>query len=152
MADPGLQFLFLQIEYLAIPWIPGLVIRYSLELGKYEKYCRYKYLLAIFFIPAIIFISFFTDPYFHLYYRDITFAVIDNLTVMSAVPGTMYMVMIAAQIISLIFCFIIISRLFYQAPRIFRPQMFLTLFALILILGGLGIYISLPRPYPNFDI
>jgi|GEM_PF-686067 len=152
MAQPGLQFFFLQIEYLAIPWISGLLIWCSLEFGGYEKYCTKKNLLILFIIPALIFFSFFTNRYLHLYYQDVSFLVIDNLMVMSITPNIMYRLLDIANIGSIIFCLIIIIRVFYQVPRIFRPQMLLSLCALILILTGLVVYIFLPRMYPNFDI
>ena len=151
-ADPALQSSFLMIEYLAIPWISGFLVLFSLEFAGYEKYCTGKYLGIIFFIPTLIFIGFFTDGFFHLFYDEYTFLIIDNLLVLSVKPGILYNLLVFANIISILICFKFIIRSFMQSPGIFRAQILLTLAALAVAFIGFIAFFMFPRPYPNFDI
>lgn len=151
-ADPDLQSLFLRIEYLAIPWISGFLVLFSLKFAGYEKYCTGRYLALIFLIPSVIFFGFFTDGIFHLYYDEYTFLIIDDLLVLSIKPGILYNLLVFANITSILFCFVFIFKSFMQSPGIFRAQILLTLAALTVALIGFLAFFMVPRPYPNFDI
>lgn len=150
--EPSLHMLFLSIEYLAIPWISGTILVFALEYSGYEKYLTRRNLAVIFSIPALIFFSFFTDGYLHLFYNQVNFLVINDLTVMSITPGIMYRALNLANIFAVIFCFIIIIREYLHAPRVFRTQLLLCIISLILALIGILVYYLAPRMYPDFDI
>jgi signal transduction histidine kinase len=150
-ADPDTQFIFLSLEYLAIPWISGILFWFSLEFGGYEKYCTREGLFVIFIIPAIIFISFFTNNIFHLFYENITYFEFQNLIVPSITPGIMYRVLNVVNIVSQIFCFIIVFKVFLQSPRIFKTQMAILILCMVLAFVSMGSFFLVLRPYPNFD-
>jgi PAS domain S-box-containing protein len=151
IARPDLCFLFLSIEYLAIPWIPGFLIWFSLEFGGYEKYCTREGLLVIFIIPAIIFIGFFTNGIFHLFYDSYTYIVYEGLVVPSFTPGILYRLMNFDIILAEIFCFLIILKVYLKSPRIFKPQMAMLVVCMILMFVSLVLFFLVARPYPNFD-
>lgn len=150
--DPSLHRLFLSLEYLAIPWISGAIVMFSLEFSGYEKFLTRRNLAIIFSIPSLIFFSYFTDGYLHLYYQQVSFLVINDLTVMSITPGVMYRVLNLANIFAVIFCFIIIIREYLHAPRVYRPQLLLCIASLIVSFIGVLMYYLAPRVYPDFDI
>ena len=150
--DPSLHTLFLSIEYLAIPWISGVIVVFSLELSGYESRLTKRNLAVIFVIPALIFVSYVTDGYLHLYYQQVSFLVINDLTVMSIVPGIMYRVLNLANIFAVLFCFTIVIREYLHAPRVFRTQLLLCIISLVLAFIGILLYYLAPRLYPDFDI
>ncbi len=150
--DPELHRLFLSIEYLAIPWISGAIVIFALEFSGYESALTKRNIAVILSIPALIFFSYFTDSYLHLFYRDVQFLVIDNLTVMSITPGIMYRVLNLANIFAIIFCFFIIVRVFLHTPRVYRSQLLLCLISLIIAMIGILEYYLAPRMYPDFDV
>lgn len=150
-ADPDTQFIFLCLEYLVIPWIPALLFCFSLEFGGYEKYCTREGILIIGIIPAIIFFSFFTNNIFHLFYEHFSYVEIDNLTVPSIVPGISYRILNISIIISQIFCFFIVFKIFLSSRKIFRPQMVILVICMVLGIVSYATFFLVTRPYPNFD-
>ncbi|MFH0966288.1 MAG: histidine kinase N-terminal 7TM domain-containing protein, partial [Methanobacteriota archaeon] len=150
-ADPEIQFFFLSLEYLVIPWIPGILLCFSLEFGGYEKYCTRESYLIIFIIPAITFISFFTNNIFHLYYESFTYVEIQNLTIPAFVPGIMYRVLNISIIVPQIFCFLILFRIFLKSPRIFKPQMAIIVICMVLGILSFVFFFLISKPFQNFD-
>ncbi|HWQ66600.1 MAG TPA: histidine kinase N-terminal 7TM domain-containing protein [Methanospirillum sp.] len=151
-AEPQIQFFFLNLEYLAIPWIPGFLIWFSLEFGGYEKYCTREGLLVIFSIPVMIFISFFTNTIFHLLHENFTYITFETLIVPSFTPGIMYRVENIEIIASQIFCFLIILKVFLSSPRLFKPQLAVLIGCMILGFICMILFFLTPKPYPNFDV
>lgn len=149
--EPDKQFLFLSLEYLAIPWISGFLFWFSLEFGGYEKYCTREGLLVIFLIPAIIFLSFFTNNTFHLFYENFTYVEFQTLIVPSFTPGIMYRVLNIVNIVAEIFCFLVIFKVFLKSPRIFLRQMAVLVICMVLVFVSMGFFFLVSRPYPNFD-
>lgn len=150
--DPALHLLFLAIQYLAIPWISGAIIVFSLEFSGYERYLTRRNLAIIFLVPALIFMSYYTDGYLHLFYQQVDFLKVDGLTVMAITPGIMYRVLNIANVIAVLFCFNIMIREYLFAPRIFRTPLLLSIISLIIIATGVLLYLIGPRLYPDFDI
>ncbi|MFH0966611.1 MAG: histidine kinase N-terminal 7TM domain-containing protein [Methanobacteriota archaeon] len=150
--DPSLHLLFLSLEYLAIPWISGAMVVTALELIGHENALTRRIRAVIFVIPVIIFVSFFTDGYLHLFYQQVHFQVVNDLTVMVITPGLMYRVLNLANISSIIFCFIVIIREYLHTPQVFRSQLLLCIASLIIAFIGVLMYYLGPRIYPDFDI
>jgi PAS domain S-box-containing protein len=151
-AEPDVQFFFLSLEYLAIPWISGFLVWFSLEFGGYERYCTKNRLIVIFLIPAIIFIGFFSDSLFHLFYKDITFISIDSLTIMTFTPGIIFRLLNVANICAELFCLFTMVQVLLRSPRLFRTQMVMLVCSTVLLCMSFSAYFLFPRPYPNFDV
>ncbi|MCA1916962.1 histidine kinase N-terminal 7TM domain-containing protein [Methanospirillum hungatei] len=150
-ADSKMQFLFLNLEYLVIPWIPGALIWFSLKFGGYDKYCTRESFIIIFLVPALIFLSFYTNDIFHLFYHSITYVQYQGLTVPSFIPGVMYRVLNITVIAAQVFCFIVLIKVLLQSPRVFRLQMAVLIMSIFLLFVSMVFFFLIPRPFPNFD-
>ena len=151
-SSPYLHQTFLRLEYLAIPWISGFLVLFSLEFGGYERYISRKSIILIFIIPAAVFFSFYTDGIFHLFYQNFSFYEINGITGISVTHGIMYQVLSLANLLSIFFCFIIILRFFLYSPGAFKNQLMLAVFSVAIMFIGLSSYYILPPILPDFDI
>ena len=116
-----------------------------------RSYCTREALLVIFLIPAIIFVSFYTNSIFHLFYEGFAYIEVNSLTVPVVTPGIMFRVLNIANILSQIFCFLILFKVTLQSPRLFRRQMVLLVVCIFLAFISMGFYFLISRPFPNFD-
>ena len=151
-AVPNLHLFFTAIEYLAIPWIPAILILFSLEFGGYQYCINKRNLLILFFPSSLIFLLFFTNQYHHLFYSQLSFYSIDGLTGLIIEPGIFYWILYALDISSAIFCMIVVCRTLLHSPEIFRPQLIISVISVIGILSGLIWYLLGMRLYPDFNI
>ncbi|MDD1730412.1 MAG: ATP-binding protein [Methanospirillum sp.] len=150
--DPSLHILFLKIEYLAIPWIPGFVILFTLKFGGFNRLVTWKTSFIIFLIPIITFLSYFTNEFHHWYYQAVDALTINGLTILSTTPGFMYHILTAYILFSIIFCLIVFFYILKNSPRVFFVQSLIFMGILLLLLGGYLYYQFMPRLYPDFDI
>jgi len=149
---PELHFLFLKLEYLTIPWIPGVLVVFVIEFAGYTSLLNKKGYLAIFLIPAIVFIGFFTNNFHHLYYEQTGYLIIDNLVVISNIPGILYKLQYISNVIaSTIGLFIILQLLIYSSP-VLRPQMKYTAFIFLVLTSCIILSFIFPQFYPDFDL
>lgn len=149
---PDLHFLFLKLEYLAIPWISGFLVLFALEFGGYTQYLTKKIKICIFVIPAIVFVGYFTNDLHHLYYEKVSYQIIDNLVIVSNTPGILYRLMTVSNLVAAIFCFIIILQVFNQSTPVLRPQLKNSVFTFLILIATIIAYFVIPRRYPDFDI
>jgi signal transduction histidine kinase len=149
---PDIHLLFLKIEYLAIPWIPGFVILFALQFGGFEKIITLKTKILVFLIPFASFIAYYTNEFHHLYYLAVHPLVIDGLTIISIEPGIMYVLLTSYIFFSIFLSFLIFIRILLNSPRVFLIQSYIFLFVLIMLMAGYLYYLYMPRIYPDFDI
>lgn len=117
--EPDLHLLYLKIEYLAIPWIPGFVILFALKFGGFYHLVNWKTCALFFSIPVFTFLSYFTNEYHHWYYQAIDVLTIDGLTIISITPGFMYHVLTSYILLSIVFCLAMFIYILYTSPRVF---------------------------------
>jgi signal transduction histidine kinase len=150
--EPSLHILYLKIEYLAIPWIPGFVILFALRFGGFNHLINWKSYALIFLIPVISFISYFTNEFHHWYYQAVDALTINGLTIISITPGFMYNVLSLYILLSIAFCLVVFLYILYNSPRVFFIQSFLFVCILFSLMAGYLYYHFMPRLYPDFDI
>ena len=150
--EPDLHILYLKIEYLAIPWIPGFVILFVLKFGGFNHLVNWKTCSLFFLIPVLSFVSYFTNEFHHWYYQAVDVLTIDGLTIISITPGFMYYVLTLYILLSIVFCLVMFIYILYNSPRVFFIQSFLFVCSLIFLLAGYLYYHFMPRLYPDFDI
>ncbi|WP_245570868.1 histidine kinase N-terminal 7TM domain-containing diguanylate cyclase [Anaerovorax odorimutans] len=142
LISPNLSFMkiFAGIQYIGILSIPAFWIIMALEytsLGKYIN--RYLY-IEMFILPVLLVILNFTNDYHHLFYKNYTYNVVNNLSIANIEPGIGY-------IISGLFinaCFIIGNllyiRSYIQSNRFYKRKYFILMLSSFIPWFGYLVY------------
>jgi signal transduction histidine kinase len=85
-----LMKLFLRLQYLAIPFIPVVLLYFFLEYGGYYRYLNFKYIGLLLIIPVASLILLLTDDYHHLFYIVEYMVAADYIIVRAFEAGLVY--------------------------------------------------------------
>lgn len=146
-----------QVQYLGIPFFPGLWLAVSMLYTDRGKYMRGFRSLFIFTIPLITFFMRLTNEWHHLYYSKIELQTIGDAELMFLSKGPWYLVQMVYVLITLILCTSFYYERYKRSKGNERIQFSLLLLAstmpyiaLIMVttnLGGIGIdYTALILP------
>jgi signal transduction histidine kinase len=85
-----LMKLFLRLQYLAIPFIPAVLLYFVLEYGGYYRFLNYKYFGLLLVVPLVSLILLLTDDYHHLFYNLEYMVAADYIIVRGFEAGPVY--------------------------------------------------------------
>lgn len=88
--DFELMKLFLRLQYLAIPFIPVVLLYFVLEYGGYYRFLNFKYIGLLLIVPVASLILLLTDDYHHLFYIVECMVAVDYIIVRGFEAGLVY--------------------------------------------------------------
>ncbi|GAB6146957.1 histidine kinase N-terminal 7TM domain-containing diguanylate cyclase [Desulfocicer niacini] len=134
-----------KFQYIGIPFLPGLLIVFTLCYTGYEKEVTNFRCLIFFIIPVISFIARWTNHYHHLFYKNPAIFNSHMGPMLSFEAGFFYFIHIIYLIYALSYCTVVFINYFSKTAFVYRMQSLLIIasltiqwFALIIYLGGLG--------------
>ncbi|WP_158602375.1 sensor histidine kinase [Cohnella endophytica] len=123
----------LQIEYIGIPFVTAfwllLVIQFT---GGAAARLRKRYLILLFVIPVITFLSHLTNEWHHLFYREYVLSESDGDPIYMTIKGPLYRLHGFYNYLVLIFGTVLFVPMYLRSLPVVRKQI------LILILGAMA--------------
>ncbi|SLM31347.1 putative Diguanylate cyclase with PAS/PAC sensor [Desulfamplus magnetovallimortis] len=140
-----------KIQYIGIPFLPGLLIAFTLCYTGYEnKVTNFGYLI-FFVIPVISFIARWSNQYHHLFYKNTAVFNSHLGPMLSFEPGIFYFINIIYLVFALSYCTVVFINYFLKTAFVYRMQSLLIIASLTIQWFTLIIYLSGTCP-KYFDI
>ncbi|WP_277584245.1 sensor histidine kinase [Psychrobacillus antarcticus] len=125
-------YFWLRIEYIAIPFGTVFWFIMVLQYVGYQAKIRKVFVVLLFIIPALIFVSFYTNEWHYLFYRSMSITKEQGYSLVHTVKGPLYMVhVIYAYLLVSIGMFLLI-RLYRKVSTNMKKQVAL------MIIGSFG--------------
>lgn len=156
-----MMYFWNQIQYMTLPFLPGLWLLFSLLYVKKDHILTLKSLILIFSIPLLTFFMRLTNSYHNLFYSSVESIIQSGFPILYLEKGPWYFVHSLYIFIAFLMVFVLYAREYYRAGSMRRRQYGIILIAslipllglllIILDLGGLGIdYAALLLPISFF--
>ncbi|MFV9507079.1 MAG: histidine kinase N-terminal 7TM domain-containing protein [Oscillochloridaceae bacterium umkhey_bin13] len=149
----GLMRLWLYVQYLGIVTAPPLWLIFTLRFSRTDRWLGPVQLALLFVIPSLTFLMQLTNERLHwLYYATIQVDASGPFPLVAITPGPWYTVHILYSYLCMLAGALVLARLWYQTPRLYRGQVSLLLLAACLPLLANLAYLAGVRPLDHIDL
>ncbi|MCB9480353.1 MAG: diguanylate cyclase [Desulfobacteraceae bacterium] len=140
-----------KFQYIGIPFIPGLLMVFTLCYTGYGEKVTSLRSLLFFIVPFISFIARWTNQYHQLFYKNPAVFNSHMGPMLNFEPGIFYIIHIIYLVFALSYCTAVFIRYFFKTAFVYRMQTLLIMAALIVQWFTLLIYLGGIAP-AHFDI
>lgn len=131
---------WLKIEYIGIPVIPALCLIMVLDYVGLEQYLSKRALVAIFFIPIVSYILYYTNSYHHLFYSSIGLRSGTPFPLVLIGRGPWYWVHTVYTYLCILSGIGLLIKLWQKSAHLYRKQIMSMLTGLLIPLLGNLVY------------